>query len=340
MAHARNAAVLAALSILTIAAGCSTEDDTPSTTRYELRGTYEAEGAGPISEITFTRDMHYELRKPGCTHAGCAEHGDYAFDAAQKNLLLTDGATAATRSLSIAVLQLDPPPTGEALIAPKDMVSRDREPLVTPSETPLTQPTAQSALIEGQPVRLTTRNGTCLIAHLQTGILTDEAGKPLLGGECGFYEKKACDPGKVINYYREDVLRLFADTAGCVACGGTLTGAAIVAAGGSVGSNGLLTVPAGALATTMAAAGCVGCWKSVEDSGLVQAIDCSLVPCQYSTEGRQKECQMTCQTAYAYVPQVGYACQCTNNATEACCRIGCMDGYQINDQCTCDRIQR
>ena len=119
-----------------------------------------------------------------------------------------------------------------------------------------------------------------------------------------------------------------------------LTGSAIVAAGGSVASDGALAIPAGKLAAAITAWGCVDCWRGLQESGVMTAVDCALVPCAYSEEGNQKLCQMSCDTAYAYLPQVGTKCQCTNNAVEACCRINCfVEGTEIHaDDCMCHKI--
>ncbi|WP_394825610.1 hypothetical protein [Pendulispora albinea] len=325
-----------------MAAGCSSSSDpAPAPPRpIELRGTYDASGAGPIGSITFTRDKHYELMAPGCAHSGCAEKGSYALDEWQTVLTLSSSAGGA-RTMAFHVLRATEPEGSGGIVKANDLgltdlSQTDGGSLVRPGQS-LNNAQVQSATLDGQPVQLTTRNGTCLLASHRTGIPLGPDGQPITGGECGYYQKKQCDPMQPVRYYRNDLLRFFSDTASCVACGGTLTGAAIVAAGGTVGSDGLLTVPAGALATTMATAGCIGCWKAAEDAGIPQAIDCTLAPCQYSTEARQRECQMICQTAYAYVPQVGYACQCTNNPLEACCRLSCGEGAHITDQCRCER---
>jgi hypothetical protein len=157
-------------------------------------------------------------------------------------------------------------------------------------------------------------------------------------GECGFYEKRTCNPNEVIEYYEKDMLKLAEDVAGCAGCAQALVGGAFVAAGGTIGSGGLCTIAAGALSATIATLGCTACWRDMNDSGLIRSAECALFPCEYSTEGRQKECEQICAPQLAFVPQVGYACQCTDNPTEVSCRIKCDQGYQINENCTCDAL--
>jgi hypothetical protein len=337
MFGARDVSRFVAIAFATaVASGAATacDESDPSASRHvTLRGTYDATGDGRIAQITFTKGGEYQLRAKGCDAADCEERGRYALDAPNKTLALTPDA-GASRTLPFDVVEATPAVESGKLVG-KNLTQGGDEALLAEPQSLVEPGTVQSALIDGEPVQLTTAAGTCLLAQIQVGLV--EGGE----GACGFYQKKECDPGKVISYYEKDLIRILPDAAGCVTCGGSLAAGAIVAAGGTVGSDGILSIPSGKLGAALAVAGCIGCWKSLEDNGLIAAADCTLVPCQYTPEARQKECQMTCQTAYAYVPKVGYACQCTNDATEACCRVSCDQGTKINaSTCTCDQIPR
>jgi hypothetical protein len=172
---------------------------------------------------------------------------------------------------------------------------------------------------------------------------TSEAGTSEAGddgtGPCGFYKKKTCDPGAVVSYFANDLRTAIEDTADCLGCAGTLIGAGVVAMGGTVSSAGLISVPAGALATAVAAVGCEECWHELNDSGFFAALDCSLSlvvsQCEYSDDARQKECKLICQTTYAYVARGSTNCMCTDDLKEAECRLSCYDGYKVVDGCKC-----
>jgi hypothetical protein len=154
-------------------------------------------------------------------------------------------------------------------------------------------------------------------------------------GACGFYKKKECSASKVLTFYENNLKELVFDTADCLGCAGYLTAAGIIAMGGTVVGNGVLSVPAGVLANGIAAVGCAECVDELNSSGVLPLIDCALVPCEYSDDARQKECNVTCQPDFAFVPKGGTTCQCVKTAKEATCKQKCNDGFAIQDDCTC-----
>lgn len=317
-----------------VVGACSSEQGAPEAKKeawpddLSLRGTYEAKAEGAISQITFTKGGEYILRGSSCASSSCEEHGRYALDAKSHALVLTTGA-GASRSLPFDVVTAAKASGLTTKTMPTEDLTGDSQSLVEPG-------TVQNALVDGQPVELVTFNGTCLLSQIQTGLVEGASGK------CGFYgERPECDANDVVSYYANDIFQLVSDTVACGGCAGALTASAIVAMGGTVASDGLLSVPAGTFGAAIAAVGCGDCWRSLQDSGVVTAIDCAFMPCAYSEEGNQKICQVSCDTAYAYLPQVGTKCQCTNNAVEACCRINCyVEGTEIHaDDCMCHRVQ-
>jgi hypothetical protein len=340
-------ATLGALGLLFVGSvsACSSEQtslppsEEPWPDNLSLRGTYEAKGEGAISKVTFTKDGKYILRDSRCAAASCEQQGRYALDPKTRTLALTP-AVGEPRTLPFEVISAAKAPAPEGSLVPKtvppeDLTQDPEKKLVSDPSTVLEPGTVQSALVNDQPVELVTFAGTCLLTQLETGLV--EGGE----GKCGFYEDRPeCDSNDVISYYASDVAALVSDTIACGGCGALLVGSAIVAAGGTVASDGALAIPAGKLAAAIAAWGCVDCWRGLQESGVMTAVDCALVPCAYTEEGNQKLCQMSCDTAYAYIPQVGTKCQCTNDAVEACCRINCgayPDSEIHADDCLCHR---
>lgn len=326
--------LLALFSVASLGA-CSSEQPTepsrePWPDDLTLRGTYEAKGEGTISKITFTKGGEYILRGSSCASSNCEEHGRYALDAKTRALVLTTGG-GASRSMRLDVVAAAKNSGGlTTKTLPTEDLTGDQQSLVEPG-------TVQNALVDGQPVELVTFNGTCLLSQIQTGLVDGAEGK------CGVYEDRPeCDSNDVVSYYWNDISQLISDTISCGGCAGALTASAIVAVGGTVASDGLLSLPATSLGQALTAWGCYECWQSLEEAGVVTALDCALSPCAYSESGNQKLCQMSCDTAYAYLPQVGTQCQCTNDAVEACCRINCgayPDSEIHADDCMCHRKQ-
>jgi hypothetical protein len=275
--------------------------------------------------------MHYLLAGPGCDDDRCTEKGTFAFDRARTNLLLTNAATGDTRSLPLKVTKATQP-VAEGLV-PKDLVtsSSSGAPLVGPSQG-LVLPTAEGATLTGQPVQLTTKSATCLVSQLQTGLVG--AGDP--SGTCGYYEAKDCDPGRVLEYIRtHDGDDTFNTVIGCSECAVALTTAGAVAAW-TVEAPPLMVGAGELFVLVKTSSDCQQCLKLSQESGLSEVLGCTVEPCKYSDDARQKECQLMCQTAYAFVSRGSTNCQCTNDATEACCRLSCTGDTKISDQCRCE----
>jgi hypothetical protein len=313
-------------------ASAAAEDSPP----LELRGTYEATSPGPIRAITLRPDQRYELRPDGCTQDDCVETGTFAVDASQTTLSLTTDA-GVKHSLALEVLsyvKAEPTETvgGGQELLPKALSTGGALPLIAPG-TLIPAGTPQSATVNGQSVLL--NNGTsCLLSSIQT--VLNGAPEPAQNSQCGFYEKKTCDPNEMINFDFNTLTNFWDASADCIECGGKLTAAGVVLSGGVV-SDGILAIPAGALASYLAIGSCAGCYNGIRDSPPMRALDCQLIPCQYATAGRQAECQKQCKTAYAFVSRVGTACQCTDDANEACCRVKCYDPKTKPDKnCQCN----
>jgi hypothetical protein len=161
---------------------------------------------------------------------------------------------------------------------------------------------------------------------------------------CGFYEKKACDPNQIVEFYQDDIAKLPLDAFDCGKCALTLTAVTIAAVGGTVASDGLLSVPAAGMEQLAAALECAECFRANQENGVFATLSCSISPCQYSTEGRQQECQALCTAAdtptkYGFVEQGTTSCDCTDDPTEARCRAKAPDGYRIDDDCTFAKVE-
>jgi hypothetical protein len=109
-----------------IACGGGGDTEETKATSLELRGTYRAQDDGPIASIAFANGKEYVLERSGC--AACSESGTYRLDAPAHALLLEDGITHATRTLSFDVLKAS---GGGGMLAPRDALVGGGEKLVT-----------------------------------------------------------------------------------------------------------------------------------------------------------------------------------------------------------------